>query len=78
LKLLNDDDDLNEIHQMCKREMTHQQIIKLVWSEWFNSTSSVSTVSWKFIFLSAQKFIIFSAWSSSSSASSVQETWKFV
>jgi len=25
LKLFNDDDDLNEIHRMCKREMTRQQ-----------------------------------------------------
>ena len=25
LKLLNDDDDLNEIHWMCKQEMTWQQ-----------------------------------------------------
>ena len=29
-KLLNDDDDLNEIHRMCERKMTRQQIIKLV------------------------------------------------
>jgi len=29
-KLLNDDDNLNEIHRMCEREMTRQQIIKLV------------------------------------------------
>ncbi len=58
--------------------MTHQQIIKLVWSEWSNSTSSALTVSWKFISLSAQKSIVFSVWSSSSSASSVQETREFV
>ncbi len=45
LKLLNDDDDLNKIHQMCKLEMTRQQVIKFVWSEWFNSTLSASTVS---------------------------------
>jgi len=32
-KLLNDDDDLNEIHRMCKREMTRQQARKLVWPE---------------------------------------------
>ncbi len=58
--------------------MTCQRVIKLVWSEWFNSTSSASTVSWEFILLSAQKFIVFSARSFSSSASSVQETREFV
>ncbi len=57
--------------------MTRQQIIKLVWSEWSNSTSFASTVSWEFILLSARKSIIFSARSFSSSASSVQETRKF-
>ncbi len=74
-KLFNDDDDLNKIHWMCKREMTCQQIIKLVWSEWFNSTSFASTVSWKFISLSAWKSIVSFAQSlsrflTSSSASS--------
>ena len=29
-KLLNDDDDLNEIHRMCEREITRQRVIKLV------------------------------------------------
>ncbi len=58
--------------------MTRQQVIKLVWSEWFNSTSFASTVSWKFISLSAWKSIVFSARSSSSSASFVQETREFV
>jgi len=29
-KLFNDDDDLNEIHRMCERDITRQQIIKLV------------------------------------------------
>ena len=32
-KLPNGDDDLNEIHRMCEREMTRQQTIKLVWPE---------------------------------------------
>jgi len=32
-KLLNGDDDLDEIHRMCEREMTRQQVIKLVWPE---------------------------------------------
>ncbi len=76
-KLLNDDDDLNEIHRMCEREMTRQRVIKLVWSEWSNSTSSASTV-WKFVSLSARKSIVFSARSSSSPASPVQETQEFV
>ncbi len=44
LKLFNDDDDLNEIHRMCKREMTRQQTWKLVWSEWSNSTSSSASL----------------------------------
>ena len=77
LKLFNDDDDLNEIHRMCKREMTRQRVIKL-WPEWSNSTSSASTVSWEFISLSARKSIVFSARSSSSPASPVQETQEFV
>ena len=44
-KLLNDDDDLNEIHRMCKREMTRQQARKLVWPEWSHSASSASSSS---------------------------------
>ena len=38
--------------------MTRQQIIKLVWSEWFNSTSSASTVSWKFVSLPVRKLTV--------------------
>ncbi len=83
LKLFNDDDDLNEIHWMCKRKMTRQQIIKLVWSEWFNLTSSASTVSWEFISLSAWKSIVsfarsssrFSTSSSASSSLRSSSTW---
>ena len=44
-KLLNGDDDLDEIHRMCKREMTRQQARKLVWPEWPHSASSASSSS---------------------------------
>ncbi len=44
-KLPNDDDDLNEIHRMCKREMTRQQARKLVWPEWPHPASSASSSS---------------------------------
>ncbi len=77
-KLLNDDDDLNEMHRMCERKMTRQQIIKLVWPEWSNSTSSASTVSWEFVPLPVRKPIVSSARSSSSPASPVRETREFV
>jgi len=77
-KLLNGDDDLNEIHRMCEREMARQRAIKLVWPEWSNSASSASTVSWKFVPLPARKPTVSPARSSSSPASPVRETREFV
>ncbi len=76
-KLLNDDDDLNEIHRMCKREMTRQQARKLVWPEWPNSASSASAV-WEFVPLPARKPTVSPARSSPSPASPVRETREFV
>ena len=77
-KLLNDDDDLNEIHRMCEREMARQQAIKLVWPEWPNPASSASAVSWEFVPLPARKPTVSPARSSSSPASPVRETREFV